>query len=42
MTPQTEAALARCLADIGLSLGEYMKLMEEAYVQTVVAQGREG
>jgi hypothetical protein len=34
MTPDTEAALARCLADIGLSLGEYMELMEESYLQT--------
>lgn len=35
MTPRTEVALARCLSDIGLSLGEYMELMEEAYLQTV-------
>jgi hypothetical protein len=39
MTPQTEAALALCLADIGLSLGEYMELMEESYIQTIAESG---
>jgi hypothetical protein len=39
MTPQTERALALCLADMGLSLGEYMELMEESYVQTIAESG---
>jgi hypothetical protein len=39
MAPQTEAALALCLADIGLSLGEYMELMEESYIQTIAESG---
>ena len=39
MTPQLASGLARCLTDIGLSLGEYMELMEEAYIQTAVELG---
>jgi hypothetical protein len=39
MTPQVENALARCLTDIGLSLGEYMELMEEAYIQAAAELG---
>jgi hypothetical protein len=42
MTPQTEAALALCLADIGLSLGEYMEIMEESYIQTIAESGVRG